>query len=186
MMSGVFPARVETERLLLQRWDADRDTEAFVELCADPEVMRFFGGPQGPTIAAAKSDAFARHWEMYGFGLWAARARPARDDAPAGQILGFVGLAHPLWLPGWEEVVEVGWRLRRDAWGHGYATEGGRAGLHHAAQVPGEPLERVYAFIDPANHASAAVATRLGLTRREQITHPRTGEPEDVFAIERP
>jgi RimJ/RimL family protein N-acetyltransferase len=173
----VFPERVQTARLALERWDSARDTPGFAQLCADPRVMRFLQGPIDGDGAAEVSLRLAGHWVRHGFGLWAVRLG---DDS---ELLGFAGLMHLGWLPGWEDRVEVGWRLRHSAWGHGYATEGARAGLEHAPAI-GE--RRIHAMIDRGNHASAAVASRLGLTRREAIVHPVTGRRFDVHAIDLP
>ena len=95
-------------------------------------------------------------------------------------MIGFAGVCHPGWLPGWERTVEVGWRLRRDAWGHGYATEAGRAGLAYGLERLGLP--EIVAFIHPRNHRSAAVAARLGLELRERIPHPQRPHDLDVFS----
>ena len=72
--------------------------------------------------------------------------------------------------------VEIGWRLHPDAWGHGYATEAGRAALEAARDQLA--LTRVIAIIDPANTPSLAVATRLGMTVERDLPHPQ--RPGDI------
>ncbi len=59
---------------------------------------------------------------------------------------------------------EVGWHLRRSAWGKGYATEAGRAALNYGFTVLGLPI--IYAVTHPQNYASMRVAQRLGMTHR--------------------
>ena len=78
--------------------------------------------------------------------------------------------------------VEVGWRLRRDAWGHGYATEAGRAGLAYGFGTLG--LREIVSLIHPHNLRSAAVARRLGLELRERVPHPQ--HPHDVCVYSAP
>jgi RimJ/RimL family protein N-acetyltransferase len=73
----------------------------------------------------------------------------------------------------------VGWRLRRDAWGHGYATEGARAALRAGFEEFG--LEEVTAFIHPDNHRSSAVADRLGMMYETRVPHPDRPHDVDVY-----
>ena len=97
-------------------------------------------------------------------------------------MIGFVGLSHPLWFPAKAHEVKVGWRLHPAFWGHGYATEGGRAALSAASRHL--DLTRIIAVIDPRNTPSIAVATRLGLTLEESLPHPQApGVPVDIYAI---
>jgi len=174
---GVADGSVETERLRLDRWDRRAHAAGLAEVNADAEVMQFIndGVPLTRVESGIGSDRVAEHWRTYGFGLWAVIEKTSE------RMIGFAGLCHPLWLPGWERTVEVGWRLRRDAWGAGYATEAGRAGLRHGFDTLG--LVEILAFIHPGNQRSAAVARRLGLQPRERIPHPQRPHELDVHAI---
>lgn len=149
---------LETERLLLRAW-IDEDAEPFAALCADPEVMRYF--PE--TLSRQESDALvgrciekqARH----GFGM-----APV-EEKTTGEFLGFVGLNRPeyaLPLP-FDPCVEIGWRLRRSAWGKGYASEAARGWLRFGFETIG--LDEIVAFTIPDNLPSQQVMTRIGMTR---------------------
>jgi RimJ/RimL family protein N-acetyltransferase len=103
-----------------------------------------------------------------GFGLWAI-------DVPGLGFAGFVGLAGvPFEVPlaGFETAqYEVGWRLARAAWGHGYATEGARLALGYG--LGDAKLPQIVSFAALGNRASIAVMERIGLTRRGEFDHPR-------------
>jgi RimJ/RimL family protein N-acetyltransferase len=171
---------VETERLHLRRWDRRLHADGLVAVNADAEAMQFINGgvPLTRVQSGFMSDRVAEHWRTYGFGLWALIEKATK------RMVGYAGLSHPLWLPGWERTVEVGWRLHRDAWGRGYATEAGRAALTYAFQRL--ELAEIVALIHPDNHRSLAVATRLGLQLRECIPHPQHPHELTVHAIARP
>ena len=170
---------VETERLWLRRWSAAQHSSALADINSDPRVMRYLGGAglsaEESAEAAARYDA---HWEQYGFGLWAAM------EKSSGHVLGFIGLSHPLWNPELSDEVEVGWRLRRSAWGRGLATEGGAAALQAGFEHLG--LEEIIAIVDPHNLASVAVTRKLGMTVRESRIHPQLGIPLDVMSARAP
>src|SRR5437667_8519927 len=108
---------VETERLRLRSW-RDDDLEPFAAINADPEVARFLrdGTPATREQTAELLARIREHWEEHGFGLWAAELKDA------GELVGFVGLAVPTFLPEVLPSVEVGWRLARVRWGQGLAT----------------------------------------------------------------
>ena len=163
-MAGL--ASSHTDRLRLEPWSRDAHGDEFAAMNAQPEVMRYLGGGGGMTRAEsdATSATIAAHWETYGFGLWAAIERAT------GTMLGFVGLCHPLWWPAMIERVEVGWRLRREAWGAGYATEGAREALRAGFETLA--LGEIVSFVDPGNERSLAVTRRLGMTVEADVPHP--------------
>jgi RimJ/RimL family protein N-acetyltransferase len=166
-----------TDRLVLRAWRA-ADRAPFAALNADPEVVRFVG--EGRPFTRAQSDelvaAIEAHWARHGFGLWCAAPR----EQP-GACLGFVGLALPSFLPTALPAVEVGWRLAREAWGRGLATEGARAALAHAFG----PLRLASAIsiIEPGNARSVRVAEKLGMRRGRDHLHARTGRRLRVYEI---
>ena len=158
---------IRTSRLLMRRWQ-DSDREPFAALNADAETMRFFPG----TMDRAASDAFADRIEErfadQGYGLW------ALEIADAGQFIGFTGLnPMPDGVPG-AGGVEVGWRLARQAWHHGYATEAALAALGVAFNGIG--LAEIWSIAAVLNEPSQAVMRRIGLTEYARFEHP--GVPE--------
>jgi RimJ/RimL family protein N-acetyltransferase len=142
-----------TDRLHLRAFRED-DLDAYAAICADAEVMRYLG--DGKTLDRAGAwrqiAMILGHWQLRGYGLWAVEERASR------QLIGRVGFFNPDGWPGFE----LGWVLRRQSWGQGYATEGARRALAHAFGEMGR--ERVISLIYPANAASIRVAERLGET----------------------
>ena len=134
--------------------------------------------PFHPRVGEERLHHHIHHWEKHGFGLWAA------VELASERTLGFIGLSHPRWFPALAPAVEVGWRLRRDAWGKGYATEGGRAALAHGFGVLG--LGEIIALVHPENTRSAGVATRLGMRPQRELPHPFRPHTLVVYATDRP
>jgi RimJ/RimL family protein N-acetyltransferase len=169
---------VTTGRLRLQRWDAAVHTPALEAINALPDALRYLndGVPYTREETARQSERLTRHWAEYGFGLWAATI------AATDRTIGFVGVAHPLWFTDLAHEVEIGWRLHPDAWGHGYATEAGRAALAAARDELG--LTRIIAVIDPGNAPSLAVAARLGMTLERTVPHPQRPGDILIYVIE--
>ncbi len=127
------------------------DLEACLAMDRDPEVTRFIAGPwRDPIAHRAFVEARMRHTYPAGMGYWTIQAPD-----------GFVGwiLLTPLDLIGPE--IEIGWRLVRAAWNHGYATEAAQPVLDHALTTL--QLSEVVADIDAENTASAGVARKLGM-----------------------
>ena len=158
-----------TDRLVLGTW-SDQDAEALLELSTDPEVMRHFPAPATREQIEA---LVVRHRENLAAGrpgLYAVRV------AATCTSIGFVGLATPSFEAPFMPCVEVGWRLRRDAWGHGYATEAARAALAHGFETLG--LEEIVSFTSVGNTPSIAVMKRLGMHTDpdEDFDHPSVPE----------
>ena len=163
--------RLETARLVLREWRPD-DVDPHATMAADPEVMRFIGGPLSREQSWRRVAGHAGHWTLRGYGNWAVERRAD------GAFLGRAGLWNPEGWPG----LEVGWTLARHAWGAGYATEAGRAAMEWAWSVLG--AERLISLIHPDNDRSVRVAERLGLGRlRDDVL---AGTPVVVFGLERP
>lgn len=155
---------IATARLLLRRW-CEADLAPFAALNADPVVMEHFPG----TLSRRRSDVLVERMDAqlaeHGWGLWAVEVPGVTPFA------GFVGLAAADRLLG-RPAVEVGWRLARDWWGHGYATEGGREALRVGFSEVG--LHEIVSFTVPANVRSRAVMERLGMTHDavDDFDHP--------------
>src|SRR5437764_4192231 len=142
---------LDTDRLTL-RMLRESDLDAYAEMCADPEVMRYIGDgqPMARPMAWRNLAMMVGHWSLRGYGLWAAQERAS------GALVGRVGFWNPEGWPGFE----LGWTLRRSCWGRGYATEGARAALRVAFTRLGQP--HVISLIHPGNAASIRLAGRLG------------------------
>jgi RimJ/RimL family protein N-acetyltransferase len=142
-----------SERLVLRMF-RQSDFDAYAEMCGDPDVMRFLGDGQ----PLSRADAWRNlaivvgHWQLRGFGLWAV------EEKRTGSLVGRVGCWQPEGWPGFE----VGWTLRRQFWGKGYATEAALESVDFAFNSLGR--ERVISLIQPENSLSVAVALRLGMS----------------------
>jgi RimJ/RimL family protein N-acetyltransferase len=163
---------IQTERLLLREWRAT-DLAAHAAMCADDELMRFLGGTIDRDESWRRMAVHAGHWQLRGYGNWV--LQHAGGD---GRMIGRAGLWYP---DGWFGL-EVGWKLERSAWGHGYATEAAAAAIAWAwRQLAADQLISV---IHPQNLRSLAVARRLGMTPlREDSAH---GHPVTIMALQRP
>lgn len=158
-------SELRTSRLLLRNW-RDSDREPFAALNADPEVMRYFPAP----LTREESDRLATRAraeiEAHGWGLWAV------EVAPGGAFIGFVGLADRRNSAHIVPAVEVGWRLAREHWGQGYATEAGRAAVDHGFREVG--LDEIVSFTAEVNLPSRRVMERLGMSHdpADDFDHP--------------
>lgn len=148
---------LETERLVLRRFTED-DLDNLVELDSDPDVMRFLtGGPPTPR-AVLQNDylpAYLRYYERYeGFGFWAA------IEKGTGEFLGWFHFRPP--KGSGPDEVELGYRLRKSAWGKGYGTEGARALIRKGFTELG--VRRVCATTYQDNIGSRRVMEKAGMT----------------------
>lgn len=158
------PERV-TDRLRLRGF-VDADREPFAALNADPEVTRHLQGPLSRERSDAFVDRIAACWSERGWGLWALERRET------GEFIGYTGLWPADFLPG-GPAVEVGWRLGRPAWGHGYAPEAAHEALRFGFTEVG--LEEIVSFTAAGNTASLRVMDKIGLVRdpARDFDHPR-------------
>jgi RimJ/RimL family protein N-acetyltransferase len=165
---------LETERLLLRPLRAG-DAEAMQVMNGDAEVMRYIGSgaPLTPAETEARTAKAAAHWDAHGWGVFAA-VETATDT-----LVGWAALATPHFLPEILPVTELGWRIRRDRWGRGYAPEAARAALGFAFGELG--LDRVVSCIHSANAASIRVAEKLGMVLERETVVPIHEVPCSVY-----
>jgi RimJ/RimL family protein N-acetyltransferase len=155
---------LRTDRLVMRRW-LDSDREPFATLNADPQTMVFFPQTLDREASDKLVDLIEERFDQQGYGLW------ALEVADSGEFIGFTGLnPMPDGVPG-AGGLEVGWRLDRHAWHHGYATEAARAALGVA--FDGVGLEEIWSITAILNEPSQAVMRRLGLTEVARFDHPR-------------
>lgn len=154
-----------TARLRLRPW-RDDDLPAFAALNVDPDVMAHLPGPLDRAASDAMAGRIREHFRRRGFGFWAVEVPGVAPFA------GFVGLAIPRFEAHFTPCIEIGWRLARDHWGRGYATEAARAALDFGFREL--DLAEVVAFTVPANLRSRAVMERLGMARSpaDDFDHP--------------
>lgn len=157
-MTDSSPEFLRTSRIVLREFTAD-DLELLVLLDSDPEVMQFLtGGPPTPT-EVLRDRVLPRILDEYARGVpgwWIAHRL---DD---GEFIGWFALAtHKSPTLAHRE---LGYRLRRIAWGHGIATEGSRALVDAAFEQLGAEL--VWAETMAVNNASRRVMEKAGLRYR--------------------
>ena len=132
------------------------------------------GAPFTPDESRAALARWRGHWEEHGYGVWAV------EERATGRFVGRIGLSHHRL---WPKDVELGWALDPAVWGRGYATEGGRAALDYAFTALGR--DRVVSIVHPANAASIAVMTRLGIEPWRSVWWPDGDLELEVRAIAR-
>lgn len=151
-----------TPRLRLREW-LDKDLDAFAVLNADRRVMAHFPAPLSPAESAAFLEHIRTEYTVEGYGLYALERHG--ETTPIGYTglhrVGFAGELHGR--------IEIGWRLRAEAWGCGYATEAARACLVHAATIgTGE----IVSFTATGNLRSQRVMQRMGMEYVGAFDHP--------------
>ncbi|MGK6306121.1 GNAT family N-acetyltransferase [Variovorax sp. DT-64] len=156
---------LQTRRLRLRAW-RDEDLPRFAELNADSGVTEHLLGPLTRSQSDALVGRITEHFLREGFGFWAVEA-----PGVAG-FIGMVGIGIPSYTAPFTPCVEAGWRLGRQYWGQGFATEAARAALAFGFETV--DLPEIVALTVPGNARSRAVMARLGMVRTpsDDFDHP--------------
>jgi RimJ/RimL family protein N-acetyltransferase len=174
---------IQTERLILRRW-READVPEFARVTNTPAVMEFLGGVKEPEAFRGSFERVSASQEKNGFCFWIVERK---SD---GALLGFCGLKvgnTPLIVG----EIEIGWRLREDAWGQGYAREAATATLEWTWR--NLDCGRVVAITAAGNKRSWALMERLGMRRLRDMDFEHPDVPAGdkakshiTYAIERP
>jgi RimJ/RimL family protein N-acetyltransferase len=169
---------IETSRLVLRR-PVVEDVHALAEMNADPEVMKYIGDGHVRTFqqTAAGIQRAISQWDEHGYGLFSMNRRDT------GDYVGWVTLAEPSFLPEVLPAVEIGRRLARRHWGHGFATEGAREVLRFGFDTCG--LDKIVSIRHIENDASRRVMEKLGLHFDFETAVPSHGQPVAVHSMSR-
>ena len=168
--SSLDTFRLETHRLIL-RVPRLEDWEAWAAMMGDRENTHFIGGPMPRSVAWRGMMTVIGNWQAYGYSMFSV------IEKATGRWIGRLGPWMPEEWPG----PELGWAIRQDSWGRGYATEGATAAADWAFDVLGW-TDMIHS-IAPDNPASQAVARRLGSTNRGpgRLPPPFESSPVDIW-----
>lgn len=161
---------LHTERLVVREFTSD-DVDALAAVFADPDVLCWETAPYTREQTQGWLDATLRRYREDGCAEYAVVIEST------GDLIGDCGPTYRE-IDG-QRLPELGWDLRSDMWGHGYATEAARGVLTHAADLG---LRRLFSLIAPENERSRGVARRLGMTVERQVEW--ADRPHDLWALD--
>ncbi|MEL6625728.1 MAG: GNAT family N-acetyltransferase [Bacteroidota bacterium] len=162
---------LKTQRLGLRNWEM-ADLEAAVEMNSDPEVMRFFPKTHDRKASIGMIEKFQKHFDARGFTYFAV------DELEGEKALGFVGLFYQEYEAPFTPCVDIGWRLRKQFWGKGYAPEAAQACLGFAFSTL--DLQVVVATTPSINLPSRRVMEKIGMVYQGEYLHPKVPNPHSL------
>ena len=166
--------RHETERLILRDW-REEDWEPFWQVTNTPAVMEWLGGVCDDAKRQGAQNRLLGYQRDHGHTFWVIERK---ED---GAILGFCGLKRCNQQGGPLGEMEVGWRLREDAWGKGFAKEAAMASLDLAFDHFG--AQQVVALTVKPNTASWGLMKRLGMTHRPDLDFENSDFGDDIIIV---
>lgn len=160
-----------SKRLIFRSWN-DSDRVEFREMNADPEVLEFLHPPLTPEQSDGFVDIIEDELHRKGWGLWAVEA------IDGGNFVGFIGFHEALFKASFTPCVEIGWRLKKEAWGRGYATEGALRCLKLGFDDLG--FNEVFSFTTESNIRSVKVMEKIGMKYSGKFDHPKVPEGDPL------
>ncbi|NKI24366.1 GNAT family N-acetyltransferase [Paenibacillus dendritiformis] len=155
---------LETSRLQLRDW-ADTDLEPFQRLNADEQVMRYFPKTLSSEETREFYHAILAEFTERGYGLYAVEVKENKE------FIGLIGFHRATFEADFTPCIEIGWRLKKEAWGKGYATEGAAACLQYGFNELG--FRDVYSFTAKINKPSQNVMQKIGMSFIKSFNHPK-------------
>src|SRR3984885_2253737 len=159
---------LSTDRVVLRSW-RESDLQPWAEMNSDPAVREYLGDLLTPKQSAASAAHFQAQLDERGFGFWAVEVHGT------GEFIGFTGLDQVdegMPFTG----IEIGWRLARSGWGHGYATEAALASLAFGFETLA--LSEIVSVTTATTLRSQAGMRRIGMPRDPAEDFDDPTEPE--------
>jgi [ribosomal protein S5]-alanine N-acetyltransferase len=163
---------LETERLILREF-APEDLDSLAAVLCDPHTMRFYPAPLDRAGVFEWIDRNRRRYADMGHGLWAMLLKQT------GEVIGDCGLTIQN-IDGVDEI-EIGYHVRHDHWGHGYAPEAARSCRDYG--FANLNVERLISLIRPENLPSRRVAEKIGMHLWKEVIWRKL--PHVVYVIYR-
>ncbi|WP_295677001.1 GNAT family N-acetyltransferase [uncultured Mucilaginibacter sp.] len=154
---------METPRLILREWIVT-DVPPFIALNNHTAVMEFFPSVKTADETIEQIGRISSHIEKHGYGFFAVERKDTR------QFIGFTGLAHPGFEAEFTPCIEIGWRLSRESWGYGFASEAAKACLKFG--FDNLEVDEIYSFTSVQNIRSEEVMKRIGMIKEGYFEHP--------------
>ncbi|MEM1283462.1 MAG: GNAT family N-acetyltransferase [Chlamydiota bacterium] len=145
---------IKTKRLFLRQW-TDDDLMQFAVMNADPEVMEYFPALLSTEESNKLAERIRTELQEKEYGFWAVEIQEGAS------FIGFIGLHRANFDAPFCPCVEIGWRLTKEQWGKGYATEGAKAALDYA--FSNLQLPEVLSFTAEVNKRSQKVMKKIGM-----------------------
>lgn len=162
---------IETPRLILRDWK-EEDLRHFRELNSDERVMRYFPGTLSQQQTDSFYDGIQKEFREYHYGLYAVEVKENKE------FIGFIGFHRAAFEAEFTPCVEIGWRLKKDSWGNGYATEGAKACLEYGLKK--FDFQEVFSFTSKINIPSQRVMEKIGLRYVKEFDHPKLDRDSDL------
>lgn len=156
-----------SRRLGFRNWQTN-DIKEFTAMNADADVMKHFPKTLSKEETKEFVDRLQIHFETHGYNYFAV------DILETGEFIGFIGLAFQTYASNFTPAVDIGWRLKKRAWGRGYATEGAKRCLQLA--FTDLNLDHVIATCTKQNENSEHVMKKIGMDKVSEFNHPKLKE----------
>jgi ribosomal-protein-alanine N-acetyltransferase len=153
----------ESERLGFRKFKTS-DLDPFFKMNSDQEVMKYFPSLYDKEQTMALMDNINDHIDKHGFGFFAI------DILSTNTFIGFIGLKRTDFKADFTPCVEIGWRLDKNYWNQGLATEGALRCLEFAFDHL--HLDSIYSFTAIVNIPSERVMKKIGMTKIDEFDHP--------------
>ncbi|WP_192348490.1 GNAT family N-acetyltransferase [Algoriphagus sp. Y33] len=156
------PYLFQSQRLGFRTW-LPPDLPAFSEMNADEETMAFFQHPLSKKESQAMMDRMNRLFDDHGHCYFAVELLESQE------FLGMIGLGTKSFKADFTPCVDIGWRIRKEFWNQGYASEGAKRCLDFGAEIG---IKEVYSLASSENLASIRVMQKIGMEYEYDFEHP--------------
>lgn len=152
-----------SERLGFRNWSKN-DLEEFAKLNADPEVMEHFPKPLSRVETEEYIDRLILRFKVQGYCYF------ATEVIETGEFIGMIGITDQEFKSEFTPATDIGWRLKKTAWGNGYATEGAERCLEYAFDTLKK--DKIISTCTSNNKSSENVMKKIGMVKVGEFNHP--------------
>ena len=153
----------KSKRLGFRNW-TNEDSDEFSKLNSDEKVMEHFPKTLSKKEVGKFIDGLKKHFTENGFTYYATEIIETKE------FIGMIGLAFQEYKTNFTPAIDIGWRLKRDAWGKGYATEGAKRCLEYAFNEL--EINKIIAVCPVKNKKSENIMKKIGMTKKGEFNHP--------------